>query len=209
MPSTLPLTHQELENRLLKWISSAYVPRYPFFETNVVRTPTFSSPSPSSSLASSLLSTSFTTSPESSTASLRDLPRWFNDIEIAGNDCDIPVEQYPDVAIYFLRGDLQEVMKKRKEVYLREAKRRFWDWRDFREDLTRIVVLVSPQVSSLAHDAMEHLRRAHPYVASSVKVGLIIGGTAVLLPALGLMAWKRFYQPQAAQGANRALASPQ
>lgn len=141
MPSLIPLSHQELENRLLKWISSAYVPRYPFFETNVRATPSASTPfaSQSSSLASSMLSSPYTSSPDSSTSSLRDLPRWFNDIEIAGSDCDIPVQQYPDVAIYFLRGDLQEVMKKRKDVYLREAKTRFWDWRDFRDDLTRIV----------------------------------------------------------------------
>lgn len=38
---------------------------------------------------------------------------------------------------------------------------------------------------------MAQLRKAHPFIASSIGLGLIIGGTAVLIPALGLMAMNR------------------
>lgn len=49
----------------------------------------------------------------------------------------------------------------------------------------------------MASDAIDLLiRRAHPYVASSVTLGLIIGGTAVLLPALGMMTWDRMRAAQ-------------
>lgn len=75
----------------------------------------------------------------SASQSLEDLRRWLNDIELAANDCRVPMEQYPDVAIYFLRGDLREVMKERKEAYQKETRRRWWDWMDFKEDLRRIV----------------------------------------------------------------------
>jgi len=119
------LQHPELERRLLRWTGSSSVPRYPFFE----------GPGPQS------LSHSYPPPPSlsSSSSSLEDLRRWFNDIELAATDCDVSVEQYPDVAIYFLKGDLKEVMKERREVYVKQTGRRFWDWRDFREDLRRIV----------------------------------------------------------------------
>jgi len=38
---------------------------------------------------------------------------------------------------------------------------------------------------------MAQLRKAHPFIASSIGLGLIIGGTAVLLPTLGLLAMNR------------------
>lgn len=45
------------------------------------------------------------------------------------------------------------------------------------------------------------LRRTHPYIASSLSLGLVIGGTVVLLPAiaLGIEAWNRMKE-----GANKA-----
>lgn len=109
----------ELERRLLRWTGSSSVPRYPFFE----------GPASNAGLAGS----------GSLNNSMEDLRRWFNDIEIAANDCHVPLEQYPDVAIYFLKGDLKEVMKERREAYLKETKTGWWDWMDFREDLKRIV----------------------------------------------------------------------
>lgn len=57
----------------------------------------------------------------------------------------------------------------------------------------------------MATDAMDSLiRRAHPYVASSVTLGLIIGGTAVLLPALGMAAWNRMRAAQQQVGSVAA-----
>ena len=111
------LSLPELERRLLKWIGSSSVPRYPFFESSF-----------SHKLSSSV-----------GGESVHDLPRWFNNMELASNDCDIPEEQYSEVAIYFLKGELKEVMLERKDLYLKESKRGFWDWEDFKEDLRRLV----------------------------------------------------------------------
>jgi hypothetical protein len=92
-------------------------PRYPFFESNF-----------SHKLASSV-----------GGESIHDLPRWFNNMELASSDCEVPEEQYSEVAIYFLTGELKEVMLERKDLYLKESKRGFWDWDDFKEDLRRLV----------------------------------------------------------------------
>ena len=113
MPELLQQT--DLERCLLRWTGSSYAPRYPFFE------------GPNSSLGLNV------------SQSLEDLRRWLNDIELAANDCRVPMEQYPDVAIFFLRGDLKEVMKERKGAYQKETRRSWWDWEDFKEDLRRIV----------------------------------------------------------------------
>lgn len=111
------LSLAELERRLLKWTGSSSVPRYPFFESNF-----------SHKLASSV-----------GGDSVHDLPRWFNNMELASGDCDVPKEQYSEVAIYFLTGELKEVMLERKDLYLKETKKGFWDWEDFKEDLRRLV----------------------------------------------------------------------
>jgi len=111
------LQKDELERRLMEWGRS--VRRYPFFEGPI---------SNSGVVASGNLG-----------GAVDDLRRWFDDIEIAANDCNVPLEQYPDVAIHFLRGDLKEVMTKRREAYTKETKRSWWDWKDFKEDLKRIV----------------------------------------------------------------------
>ena len=124
MPQLLHPT--DLERRLLRWTGSSSVPRYPFFEGPI-------SNSTSVTLDSSQVGKL------NASQSLEDLRRWLNDIELAANDCRIPVEQYPEVAIYFLRGDLREVMKERREAYIKETRRGWWDWEDFKEDLRRIV----------------------------------------------------------------------
>ena len=66
--------------------------------------------------------------------------------------------------------------------------------------LTRVFTVVirnSTTGSNMASEAIDlFIRRAHPYVASSVTLGLIIGGTAVLLPALGMMTWDRIKAQQ-------------
>ena len=111
------LSLSELERRLLQWIGSSLAARYPFFESNF-----------SHKLASSVGGDSIHD----------DLPRWFNNMELASSDCDVPEEQYSDVAIYFLTGELKEVMLERKDLYLKESKKGFWDWEDFKEDLRRL-----------------------------------------------------------------------
>ena len=111
------LSLSELERRLLQWIGSSLAPRYPFFESNF-----------SHKLASSM-----------GGESIHDLPRWFNNMELASSDCDVPEEQYSEVAIYFLTGELKEVMLERKDLYLKESKKGFWVWEDFKEDLRRLV----------------------------------------------------------------------
>ena len=123
-PRTTPFTkmpqflqRDELERRLLEWGRS--VRRYPFFEGPVTSTGV---------IANGKLG-----------SAVDDLRRWFDDIEFAANDCSVPLEQYPDVAIHFLRGDLKEVMTKRREAYIKETNRGWWDWKDFKEDLKRIV----------------------------------------------------------------------
>ncbi|PPQ97419.1 hypothetical protein CVT26_006792 [Gymnopilus dilepis] len=199
------LTQHELEQRLLRWTGSPLVPRYPFFESPSSYHASCSYPASQSHLAS---------------GSIDDLNRWFYDVELAAHDCDVPREQYPDVAIFFLKGDVKEVMQQRRSVYLGHTGRVFWDWQDFKEDLKRVVeetnqmigavvrdcfsvlkkeaakMLDSPQMTDLADDAMEQLRRAHPYIASSIKLGLIVGGTTVVLPALGMMAWNKLRRRQ-------------
>lgn len=94
------------------------MPRYPFYEANGCL---------------------ITTSQHLKSGKMQDLNKWFYDIELAANDCDISKEQYPDVAIYFLRGELKEVMCERREWYLQQTRRVFWDWSDFKYDLTRVV----------------------------------------------------------------------
>jgi len=163
------LSLSELERRLLKWIGSSFAPRYPFFESDF-----------SHKLASS-----------KGGESIHDLPRWFNNMELASGDCEVPKEQYSEVAIYFLKGELKEVMLERKDLYLKETRKGFWDWEDFKQDLRRLVgeaakIISSPQFSNLTGDAMAQLRKAHPFIASSIGLGLIIGGSVVLIPALGL-----------------------
>ena len=37
---------------------------------------------------------------------------------------------------------------------------------------------------------MDQLRREHPYVAASAGVGLAVGGSIVIIPALGILAIK-------------------
>jgi hypothetical protein len=111
------LSLSELERRLLQWIGSSLAARYPFFESNF-----------SHKLASSV-----------GGDSIHDLPRWFNNMELASSDCEVPEEQFSEVAIYFLTGELKEVMLERKDLYLNESKKGFWDWEDFKEDLRRLV----------------------------------------------------------------------
>lgn len=144
----------ELERRLLGWLSNQVL-RYPFFEASLAprttgagaRAPGSNLNSPNSPTFTPLSSSS--SSPSSSryasaSSSLQDLNQWYNYVETASSDCRVPVEQYPDVALYLLRGDLKEVMQERKGEYLKQTKNSFWDWSDFKEDLRRIVGECSP-----------------------------------------------------------------
>ncbi|KAF4623969.1 hypothetical protein D9613_001366 [Agrocybe pediades] len=205
MPQQL-LTQHELETRLFRWLSSSSVPRYPFYDVK----------------AYSAAAVTAAASTHLKSGKMQDLNRWFHDIERAAHDCDIPQEQYPDVAIYFLRGELKEVMCERREWYLQQSRRVFWLWSDFKYDLTRVVQEARLEMVEVTTEAfqiiatearkffaakaesacevpdvlMQHIRRVHPYIASSLKVGLIVGGSVIALPALGLLAWKRYYVKQ-------------
>ena len=110
------LKRAELERRLLRWVET--VRRYPFFEGPITN-------SGSGVIASG--------------SARDDLRLWIGDIEEAAHFCKVPEKQYPDVAIYFLRGDLKEVMIKRREAYIEATKRGWWDWKDFQQDLKQIV----------------------------------------------------------------------
>jgi len=198
------LPQAELERRLLRWASSSYVPLYPFFDGSLT-------PGTSRSLSSSIIG--------DGTQIHGDLNRWINStVELAAGDCGVGEEQHADVAIYFLRGDLQEVMRVRRAAYLKHAyeseevpaEKRFWVWEDFKDNLKRVVeeavnIIRSSSGSNMASEAVDlFIRRAHPYVASSVTLGLIIGGTAVLLPALGIVAWNRMRAVQQQVGSGAA-----
>ncbi|KAF9481286.1 hypothetical protein BDN70DRAFT_876614 [Pholiota conissans] len=211
MPNSTPLSWVELESRLLNWIRSAHIPRYPFFDGVPSSLDSGSTSSSQYSLSSSLSSSSL-----SLAANNQDLHRWLEFIEQASGDCDIKESQYADVAVWFMRGELREVMRERRAAYLGEVRllaerekraRQLGEWRDFKADLTRVVdeaakILVS--ASSQARSApsaappsipiqapvppttFQYLQRTHPYIASSLTLGLVVGGTVVLLPALKL-----------------------
>ncbi|KJA20904.1 hypothetical protein HYPSUDRAFT_42739 [Hypholoma sublateritium FD-334 SS-4] len=164
-----------------------------------------------------------------SSASVQDLNHWLEFVEDASRECEIQESQYPDAAVWFMRGELREVMRERRAVYLHEARRiadskkaKIRDWEDFKKDLKRVVdearrifLTAASQIratpTTLAMPNATHalisqptfalLRRTHPYIASSLSLGLVIGGTVVLLPAiaLGIEAWNRMKE-----GANRA-----
>ncbi|KAF8190072.1 hypothetical protein BJ912DRAFT_965664 [Pholiota molesta] len=134
MANSVPLSWTELESRLLNWISSAHIPRYPFFDGYAL--------SGSSSTVSSS-STSFTLA-----ANSRDLNRWLEFIEQASVECGIEEGQYADVAVWFMRGELREVMRERRAAYLGEVRhlagsekraRQLGAWKDFKVDLKRVV----------------------------------------------------------------------
>ncbi|KAF8870592.1 hypothetical protein CPB84DRAFT_840252 [Gymnopilus junonius] len=150
------LAYHELERRLLKWTGSSLVPRYPFFE----------GPSPTSSYYNSSASQSHLAS-----GSIEDLNRWFYDVELAAHDCDVPVEQYPDVAIYFLKGDLKDVMQERRDVYLRHTRRVFWDWHDFKEDLKRVFEETNQMIGAMVRDCFGVLKGE---AAKSECIGCVI-----------------------------------
>ncbi|PPQ74243.1 hypothetical protein CVT26_004439 [Gymnopilus dilepis] len=193
------LTQHELEGRLLHWTGSYLVPRYPFFDSSYYASYPYY-PASDGHLPPS---------------NIDDLNRWFCDVELAAHECNVPREQYPDVAIFFLKGDLKEMMQQRRGLYLAHTRRVFWDWEDFKQNLKSAVgetnqmigamvrdclgvfkieavkMLDSPLITSLANEAVERLSWAYPYIASSLKKGLIIGGTAAVLPAVGMMAWNK------------------
>ncbi|EDR04685.1 uncharacterized protein LACBIDRAFT_303989 [Laccaria bicolor S238N-H82] len=133
-----------------------------------------------------------------SAISANKLEAWFSGtIEACGGDCDILPLQWADVAIFFLapEGEAQElkaVMSERKTRYLEETKRSFWDWDDFKEDF-RLVNRQATEISKAAKgkenkDQLSEFYKNHPFIAASASAGLIIGGSVVLLPALGVMA---------------------
>jgi hypothetical protein len=145
MANSAPLSWTELESRLLNWIRSAHIPRYPFFDGVPPSLDSSSSQyalsGSSSTLSSS--STSFTLA-----ANNRDLSRWLEFVEQASVECGIEEGQYADVAVWFMRGELREVMRERRAAYLGEVRhlaesekraRQLGAWKDFKVDLKRVV----------------------------------------------------------------------
>lgn len=132
-----------------------------------------------------------------SAISTKKLEAWFSGIEAFGAACNISPVQWADVAIFFLAPEgedweLKAVMSERKTRYLEETKRSFWDWDDFKEDF-RLVNRQATEISKAAKgkenkDQLSEFYKNHPFIAASASAGLIIGGSVVLLPALGVMA---------------------
>jgi len=120
-----------------------------------------------------------------------DLSPWFHDIESGSIDHSIPKQQWADAAIFFLTGDLKIVMQERRDQYIQKTEKHYWDWEDFKQDISHIVdeadKLKKTPLSN-AGDIVSQLAQKHPYIVASAGWGLIIGGSAVLVPALGLAA---------------------
>lgn len=68
-----------------------------------------------------------------------ELSPWFHDIESGSIDHSIPKQQWADTAIFFLTGDLKIVMQERRDRYVQKAGKCYWDWEDFKQDISHIV----------------------------------------------------------------------
>jgi hypothetical protein len=145
MADSAPLSWTELESRLLNWIRSAHIPRYPFFDGVP---PSLDSSSSQYSLSGSSSTLSSSSTSFTLAANSRDLNRWLEFVEQASVECGIEEGQYADVAVWFMRGELREVMRERRAAYLGEVRhlaesekraRQLGAWKDFKVDLKRVV----------------------------------------------------------------------
>jgi hypothetical protein len=71
----------------------------------------------------------------------QNLPHWLDYIETSSSKIEIPRQQWADSALFFFRGELQEVMRERKDRYLAEKGTNYWDWEDFKGDITILIGL--------------------------------------------------------------------
>ncbi|KAJ3548394.1 hypothetical protein NMY22_g1284 [Coprinellus aureogranulatus] len=114
-------------------------------------------------------------------------------------------ELYAEAAIVFIQGDLAHVMEERRIRYLEKSDDAYWRWDDFKDDIRRVIVEAEkrfiprpPRLVVMAEkekspldktkDALEKLRSEHPYVFASAGSALMISGSFVIVPALGILA---------------------
>jgi hypothetical protein len=70
----------------------------------------------------------------------KDLASWFEIVERACEENEIPDLQYAEAAIVFIQDDLQHVMEERRVRYLQESGDLYWEWNDFKDDIRRVIV---------------------------------------------------------------------
>lgn len=130
------------------------------------------------------------------TSGISELRGWFTTIESACEDNEVEEKDMAEAGIMFISGDLKHVMEERRVMFLeKERDQAFWRWDDFKDDLVRIVAEAErikaeaeKDPVSAAKDKMAQFRRDHPHIAASASVGLAVGGSIVLIPALGILA---------------------
>ncbi|TEB29244.1 hypothetical protein FA13DRAFT_1815388 [Coprinellus micaceus] len=158
MAVIVPLSPESLKARLLVWANTSS--RYPFFKGNS-----------------------------------KDLASWFEIVERACEENEIPDLQYAEAAIVFIQDDLQHVMEERRVRYLQESGDLYWEWNDFKDDIRRVIVeaekiMAEKEKTPLdkAKDGLEKLRSEHPYIFASAGSALMISGSFVIIPMLGILA---------------------
>ncbi|KAF6758884.1 hypothetical protein DFP72DRAFT_844678 [Ephemerocybe angulata] len=154
----VPLTPETLKARLLAWASTSS--RYPYFK-----------------------------------GTSKDLASWFSIVERACEENEILDIQYAEAAIVFIQGDLALVMEERRARYLEESGDSYWRWEDFKDDIRRVIVeaekiMAESEATPLdkTKAAFARMRQEHPYIFASAGSALMISGSVVLIPALGILA---------------------
>ncbi|KAJ2912403.1 hypothetical protein MD484_g8010, partial [Candolleomyces efflorescens] len=162
MTRIVPLSSETLRIRLLHWATTSS--SYPFFK-----------------------------------GSSKDLTSWFSIVERACEENEIVDVQYSEAAIVFIQGDLAHAMEERQLRYLEKSGNPYWGWDEFKDDIRRVILEAEKIVNAVMADkpatpldktkaAFENLRAEHPYIFASAGAGLMIGGSFVIIPALGVLA---------------------
>ncbi|TFK23716.1 hypothetical protein FA15DRAFT_670184 [Coprinopsis marcescibilis] len=156
----MPISSLELRDRLTDWMARSR--RYPVFK-----------------------------------GSSKDLSDWFRIVEEACEENYIVEAQWTGVGIFFISGDLKPVMEERQAKYVEKSGDEYWKWADFKDDIERVVAEAERIISEeeketgpmdKAKDAIAQFRKDHPHIAASASAGLVVGGSVVLIPALGILA---------------------
>ncbi|RXW20924.1 hypothetical protein EST38_g4944 [Candolleomyces aberdarensis] len=154
----VPLPSETLKTRLLQWATTSS--SYPFFK-----------------------------------GSSKDLTSWFAIVERAAEENEIFDIQYSEAAIVFIQGDLAHVMEERQLRYLEKSGNLYWRWEEFKDDIRRVVLEAEKIMEEEAATpldktkaAFERFRVEHPYIFASAGAGLMVGGSLVIIPALGILA---------------------
>ncbi|KAJ2933269.1 hypothetical protein H1R20_g3828, partial [Candolleomyces eurysporus] len=99
---------------------------------------------------------------------------WLIIVERACRESGVPLTQRTEAALLLIVGELADVMQVRQQTYLEKTGEPYWGWQDFKQDL-RKVVGEAKRGSSFK------------YWLASAAVGLIIAGSIVLIPAVGIL----------------------